>query len=155
MKRSFVKIMALALVAILVLSTVSCGKKLTIDDENMDWNLDFITYESATNVVYCSAEYKESYLETDVEILDLSCRAANGKFVILNEKTDMGYYGIYIEGGPDYPKNGYYVEIGDGDEKTKGTAEITKVTLHDDTIEYNLTIVLNNGYSLNFKSIED
>ena len=153
MKRSFVKIVALVLLAIIAFSAVSCGKKLAIDDEGMDWNIVFITYDSASNVTYCSSEYKLNYPDTDVEIVDLSCRAANGKLVIMDDKKGIAYYGTYelTESGDGAS---YNIKMSTEDGASRGIAQVSKVVLHDDTVEYNLIIVID-GYTMHFKSIDN
>ena len=151
MKRNLLKIFAFIIVIATCLAVISCGEKLAIDDENMDWNLVFITYNSAANVVYCSEEFKETY--PDVETLDLSCRAANGKLLIMNDKTDIGYYGAYELDEKD-GESSYNVSMTGDDGKVEGYAEVTKAILHDDTVEYNLIIVID-GYTLHFKSVEN
>lgn len=150
MKRNLLKISSFILVIAACLAVISCGEKLSIDDENMNWNLVFITYKSATNVVYCSEEYKETYPE--VETLDLSCRAANGKLLIMNDKTQMGYYGTYVSDA-ESSESSYNVSMTGEDGKVDGYAEVTKVILYDDTVEYNLIIVID-GYTLHFKSLD-
>jgi len=152
MKRIFIKIISFILLTVVVFSAVSCAKAPMIDDEGMDWNLVFITYKSATNVVYCAAEYKLNYPEVDVEIVDISCRAANGKLLIMNDKTDIGYYGTYTL---DDGKDSYYeITVSTDDGVSTGHAEVAKAILHDDTVEYNLIIVID-GYTLHFKSLDD
>lgn len=152
MKRIFIKIISFILLTVVVFSAVSCAKAPMIDDEGMDWNLVFITYKSATNVVYCAAEYKLNYPEAEVEIVDISCRAANGKLLIMNDKTDIGYYGTYTL---DDGKDSYYeITVSTDDGVSEGHAEVTKATLHDDSVEYNLIIVID-GYTLHFKSLDD
>ena len=137
--------------SVMLISAVSCGKRLAIDDSEMDWNLVFITYKSAANVVYCAAEYELNYPEADVEIVDISCRAANGKLLIMNDKNGIGYYGTYTL---DDKKDSYYkITISTDDGVSTGHAEVSEAKLHDDTVEYNLIIVVD-GYTLHFKSLD-
>ena len=113
----------------------------------------FITYKSAANVVYCAAEYKINYPDEDVETLDLSCSAANGKLVIMNDRKGIGYYGTY-ETENDGKEPSYSVTVSTDEGVFKGYAEVTKAKLHDNSVEYNLIIVID-GYTLHFKSLDN
>ena len=151
MKRSFVKIIALVILSAALLSLASCKNKLAIDNEDMNWNIVFITYESASNVVYCSAEYKLNYPDTEVETVDLSCRAANGKLIIMNDKKGIAYYGTYEQAESDDAS--YSIKMSTEDGTSRGIAQVSKVVLHDDSVEYNLIIVID-GYTMHFKSLD-
>ena len=149
MKRRFIKIIILLLTLTMCASAASCAKKLTIDGEDMDWQLVIISSDKTGEVFYCSAEYKIAY--PDAEILDLSCRAANGKLVITDNKTDIGYLGTYSVDEEGRKQTSYTVVMTGEDGRIDGYAEIKEATLHDDSLEYNLIIVID-GYTLNFKS---
>lgn len=150
MKRRLIKIIALALVLVTGLSFLSCGNKLKIDGEDMKWRLVIITSDKTGEVVYCSAENKIYY--DNAKVIDLSCRAADGKIIITDKKTEIGYLGTYtvISEGK---QSSYSVAMTSDGERIDGEAEITKTKLHDDSFEYNLIIVID-GYTLNFKSVE-
>ena len=103
--------------------------------------------------MYCAAEYKTNYPGTDVEIVDLSCRAADGKLLVVNDRKGIGYYGTY-EIDKDSKESSYSVLISTDEGVFKGYAEVTKAKLHDNSVEYNLIIVID-GYTLHFKSLDN
>lgn len=150
MKRRFIKITALLLILAACLSATACAKKLAIDGEDMNWQLVIISSDKTGKVIYCSAEYKIAY--PDAEILDLSCRASDGKFVITDKKTDIGYLGTYSVAEEGRKQTSYTIVMTGENGKIDGRAEISEATLHDESLEYNLIIMID-GYTLNFKSV--
>ena len=150
MKRRLIKIIASALILVICLSLVSCTNKLKIDSEEMKWQLVVVTSDKTGEVVYCSAEHKIYY--ADAKVINLSCRASDGKIIITDKKTDIGYLGAYtvISEGK---QSSYSIAMTSDGERIEGSAEITKTKLHNDSFEYNLIIVID-GYTLNFKSAD-
>ena len=150
MKRNLMKIFTVMLALVACLAIVACGEKLAIDEEDMDWEIVLVSDDRTGKVLYCAAEFKDVY--PDAVTLDLSCEASNGKLVIMNEKTDIGYLGTYTvdKAGNE---SSYNVVMTGENGKLEGYAEVTKATLYNDTVEYNLIIVID-GYTLHFKSVD-
>jgi hypothetical protein len=148
MKRRFLKIIIFLFAIVTCVSVASCSKELAIDGEDMDWQLVLISSDKTGDVIYCAAEYKVAYPKA--ETLDLSCRASDGRLIITDNKTEIGYVGTY-QIDKEGKESSYTVTMGGENGKVDGYAEVSEATLHDDSLEYNLIIVID-GYTLNFKS---
>lgn len=149
MKRLLIKFTCALIAIVACLGIVSCGSKLNIDGKDKTWAFVFITDNESGEVEYCSSEFKLVY--PDATMLELSCRAEDGKIYITNERTQIVHFGTYTA---DESYEGYYaVSMGSEEGMKRGYATITKAKLHDNSIEYNLVIIID-GYTLHFKSIE-
>ena len=144
------RLLKISIICLLILSLCfsffACASKLTIDGKDRNWVLVMIT-NGEGEVRYCSAEFKLIY--PDANMIDLSCRAAGGKIVIIDNVMQMHYYGTYKASD----EAEYDVTFDNTDGKVNGFATVSKVNLHDDTVEYNLAIVID-GYTLHFKSVK-